>query len=109
MQSFGIICFENLNVKDMLKNNHLAKEISDASWARFIQFVLYKAESAGRVCVLVDPRNTTRTCSRCGRIVAIALSERTFSCPYCALEIDRDLNAAKNILRLGLQSLSEKL
>jgi len=106
VNAFGIICFEKLNVKGMLKNSSLAKAISDAAWRQLIQYTLYKAESAGRVCVLVDPRNTTRTCSRCGSIIEIPLSERTFNCPRCGLTLDRDHNAAINILRLGLQSLA---
>jgi len=107
ISSFGIICFEALNVKEMLKNHCLAKAISDCAWQKFIQYTLYKAESAGRVCVLVDPRYTTKMCSRCGSIIEISLSERTFNCPHCGLSLDRDHNAAINILRLGLQSLGK--
>jgi len=107
VQNFGIICLEGLNVKGMLKNHHLAKAISDASWHRFFHFVLYKAERAGRVCVLVPPRNTSKTCSRCGTVQEMTLSERVFNCFCCGLFLDRDLNAAVNILRVGLHSLGK--
>jgi len=106
VSSFGIICFEKLNVNGMLKNHCLAKAISDCAWAQLVRYTLYKAESAGRVCVLVNPRYTTKMCSRCGCILEISLSERTFNCPHCGLTLDRDHNAAINILRLGLQSLA---
>jgi len=107
VDAFGIICFEKLNVKVMLKNHRLAKAISDCAWQQLIQYTLYKAESAGRVVVLIDPKNTTKICSRCGCINEISLSERTFNCPHCGLVLNRDYNAAINILRLGLQSLGK--
>ena len=66
-----------------------------------------KAESAGREVVLVNPAYTSQICSSCGTIVKKDLSERVHSCPKCGLVMDRDLNAAKNILRLGLQSVAK--
>ena len=66
--------------------------------------ISYKAESAGRLFVLVNPAYTSQMCSGCGTIVPKDLSERIHNCPKCGLVMDRDLNAAKNILRLGLQS-----
>jgi putative transposase len=64
-----------------------------------------KAAYAGSEVVLVDPRNTSQRCSGCGVIVQKELSDRVHSCPGCGLDMDRDLNAALNILRLGMQSL----
>ena len=64
-----------------------------------------KAAYAGSKVVLVDPRNTSQICSRCGLVVKKDLSERVHSCSECGLSMDRDLNAAINILRLGMQSL----
>ena len=84
----------------MVKNHHLAKSISDASWSRFIEYTSYKAESAGKRVILVNPRNTSQTCSNCGVIVKKNLSVRTHKC-LCGLVLDRDINAAINILRLG--------
>jgi len=105
VNEFGIIAIEKLNTKGMLQNHCLSKSISDAAWNQFAQFTQYKAENAGRECVLVDPRNTSKKCSRCGTLVEKALSVRVHSCPVCGLVIDRDENAAINILALGLESL----
>lgn len=105
VNEFGIIALENLNTKGMLQNHCLAKSISDASWNQFAQYISYKAEWADRKCVLVDPRNTSKKCSRCGTLVNKSLSERVHKCPVCGLEINRDENAAINILALGLESL----
>ena len=105
VDEFGIIALEKLNAKGMLQNHCLAKSISDAAWNQFAQYTQYKAENAGRKCVLVDPRNTSKMCSRCGTLVEKSLSERVHSCPVCGLQIDRDENAAINILALGLESL----
>jgi putative transposase len=102
---FGVIAFEDLNVQGMLRNHCLAKSISDAAWGMFVNATRSKAEDAGSKVVLVNPQYTSQTCSRCGLIVKKDLSERTHRCE-CGLELDRDLNAAINILRLGLQSLS---
>ena len=68
----------------------------------------YKAARAGSVVILVDPRNTSKMCSRCGILVEKTLSDRVHSCPHCGLSVDRDWNAAINILRLGLQSVGIK-
>ncbi len=99
---FGLIAFEDLNIKGMVKNHCLSKSISDASWNQLIQFTLYKAENAGRQCVQVDPRGTSQRCSACGAIVLKDLSQRIHDCS-CGLSLDRDHNAALNILALGLQ------
>jgi putative transposase len=64
-----------------------------------------KAEEAGRTVILVNPRNTSKMCSQCGKLVEKKLSERTHSCPHCGLAMDRDANAALNILQRGLQKL----
>jgi putative transposase len=70
-----------------------------------VRYTLYKAEEAGRVCVLVDPEGTSQRCSRCGRVVKKSLAVRVHDCPICGLKMDRDENAAINILALGLQCL----
>jgi len=78
----------------------LNKSILDAGWYQFQQYCLYKAESAGRDVLLVHPKLTSQVCSGCGQIVRKDLSERWHSCE-CGAELDRDYNAAINILRLG--------
>jgi len=107
VSQFGVICFEDLDIKSMLENESrgLSKSISDASWNLLLILTKYKAESAGSLVVFVDPKNTSQLCSQCGMIVLKDLSVKVHKCPYCKLELDRDHNAALNILRLGLQSL----
>ncbi|AFD00824.1 transposase, IS605 OrfB family, central region [Methanocella conradii HZ254] len=105
---FGLIAFEDLSIKKMVKNHRLAKSVSDAAWRMLINATRYKAESAGTKVVLVNPANTSKMCSRCGQIVEKTLDERVHRCPCCGLVMDRDENAAINILRLGLQSVAYK-
>jgi len=105
VSKYGLIAFEDLSITNMLKNHNLAKSISDAAWRMLVTITSYKAESAGSIVVLVDPRNTSQLCSRCGLKVNKSLSDRVHECPQCGLVMDRDENAAINILRLGLQSL----
>ena len=104
---FGVIVFENLNISGMLKNHCLAKSIADAAWSQLVNFTQYKAENAGRKCIQVNPRNTSQMCSGCGDIVEKSLSVRVHNCVGCGLTLDRDHNAAINILTLGLQSLPQ--
>ncbi len=102
---FGLIAFEDLNIKGMMHNHCLAKSIGDVAWNMLVNITSYKAASAGSMVVLVDPRNTSKMCSRCGILVEKSLSDRVHNCPQCGLSMDRDWNAAINILRLGTQSL----
>jgi len=78
----------------------LNKSINDAGWATFIVLCEYKAEYAGSQVLRVDPRNTSQICSGCGTVRKKELSERWHSCT-CGYKLDRDHNAAINILRLG--------
>ncbi len=96
---YDVIVFENLNITGMVKNHHLAKSISDAGWRQLIRFTQYKAEEAGTWVELVDPNGTTQFCSDCGNVVPKKLSTRIHRCPYCGFKIDRDTNAAINILK----------
>ncbi|NLJ22332.1 MAG: IS200/IS605 family element transposase accessory protein TnpB, partial [Methanothrix soehngenii] len=108
VKRFGLIAFEDLNIKGMTKNHCLAKSIHDVAWNMLVTLTSYKAERAGSMVVLVDPRNTSKMCSRCGILVQKDLSERFHNCTQCGLSVDRDWNAAINILRLGLQSVGIK-
>jgi len=101
VKNYDVIVLEDLRIKNMVKNHHLVKSISDAAWAKFTEYLSYKAESAGKKVVFVNPRNTSQSCSSCGEIVKKGLSVRTHICPYCGLILNRDVNAAINILRLG--------
>jgi putative transposase len=98
---FGIIAFEDLNIRGMIKNHCLSKSIQDAAWSQLIQYTTYKAADAGRECVQVDPRHTSQLCSACGLVVEKDLFVRVHHCT-CGLRIDRDHNAALNILSRGL-------
>src|SRR3989441_7185196 len=101
---FGVICVEDLHVNRMVHNHCLAKSIADASWSEFFRKLSCKAEEAGRSSVAVNPAYTSQTCSVCGHRQKMPLDVRVFDCPCCHAQLDRDLNAAKNILGLGLQS-----
>ena len=105
VNSFGVICVEDLHVNRMTHNHCLAKSIADASWSAFFAQLSSKAEEAGRAFVKVNPAYTSQTCSRCGHRQLMPLDVRVFDCPCCHAHLDRDLNAAQNILGLGLQSL----
>jgi len=80
----------------------LHRNIHDAAWNRFVMMLDYKAESAGRRLVKVEPKGTTQRCSKCGNIVKKTLRDRVHDCPYCGLHADRDYNAAVNILIAGM-------
>jgi putative transposase len=109
VKRFGLIVFEDLHITRMLGNHCLAKSIADAAWNQFASYTRYKAADAGRTYIEIDPRGTSQRCSRCGAVVKKSLSIRVHQCPDCGLSIDRDLNAAYNILRLGLQSQGQQL
>lgn len=98
-RSYDLIAVEDLKVANVLRNEHLARSISDAAWATFTNMLAYKAERAGAHFVRVDPKMTSQSCSGCGTIVRKGLADRVHSCPECGLVLDRDHNAAVNILR----------
>jgi putative transposase len=97
VRAHSFIALEDLPSQEMAQKNY-GKSINDAGWSEFIRMLSYKAESAGSRVVLVDPRNTTKECSCCGVLTGKELRERQHNCPSCGLSMDRDLNAAINIL-----------
>lgn len=100
------IVFENLNIRGMQKNHHLAKSIGDASWGKLMQYTAYKAAEAGGCVYYVNPNGTSQICSGCGETVKKSLKVRVHLCTKCGFQADRDLNAALNILgRLGTGSV----
>jgi putative transposase len=106
INNFDIICVEDLDVKGLKEKGHssgMRRSIHDASWSKFIFMLSYKAQSAGRKLIKVDPRNTTQRCSACGSIVKKDLSVRVHECPYCGFSCDRDYNASRNILITGME------
>lgn len=102
IHEYDFIAVEQLRIQNMARNRHLAKSIMDVGWGYFKTRLHVKAAEAGRVVVEVDPAYTSQTCSSCGQRFPerIDLSVRTVSCS-CGLVLDRDVNAAINILQLG--------
>jgi putative transposase len=99
---YGMIGVEGLRVSNMLKNHALARAISDAGWAGFVNVLRCKAERVGAEVVVVNPAGTSQECSGCGAVVAKTLAERWHTCPHCGLSLHRDENAARNILARAL-------
>ena len=99
-------CLENLNVEGMVKNHKLAKSIQDVSWFEFNRQLAYKSKWNFKHYVQIDTFfPSSKTCSSCGAKRNLKLSDRTYICSKCGLEIDRDYNASINILREGLRIL----
>jgi putative transposase len=107
-KDYDVIVVEDLNVAGMLKNRSLAKHISDAAWGEFTRQLEYKTKWYGSTLVKAGPfYPSSKTCSRCGTVKAkLSLDERTYHCETCGLAIDRDVNAAINLARLGLPGTS---
>ena len=114
VNSYDVICLEDLKIKSMQRKmkdetnkqkQGRNRSIADVAWNAFVNQLQYKAEEAGTEVILVNPKNTSKTCSSCGYLVNKALSDRIHNCPMCGLLMNRDLNASINILRLGLESL----
>lgn len=105
VHSHDVIVYEDLKVSNMVKNHHLAKSISDASWYQFTQWLDYYGKIWDKAVVAVAPNYTSQDCSNCGQRVKKSLSTRTHSCSKCKVEICRDANAAINILKKGMKIL----
>jgi len=97
IRDYDIIAIEALNIRGLAKTM-LARDVHDASWAKFLSILAYKAAKAGVHLIEVDPRNSSQDCSGCGIRVPKRLQDRWHACTHCGLLIDRDLNAARNIL-----------
>ena len=96
--SHDLIAYEDLKIRNMVKNHRLAKSISDAAWGRFRTWLLYYGQVHDIPVIAVEPAFTTQDCSACGTRVKKSLSVRTHRCTTCGLVMDRDHNAAVNIL-----------
>lgn len=106
--SHDLIAFEDLKIANLVKNHHLARSISDAAWGRFLDWVRSYGLIHDIPIVVVAPHFTSQDCSECGTRVKKSLSIRTHVCPRCKLVMDRDENAARNILANALQRLKEQ-
>ena len=105
IQSADLVAYEDLKIRNMVKNHRLAKSISDASWYQFRSWLEYFGKVYGRITVPVPPQYTSQACSACGCQVEKTLSTRTHRCPQCGYVADRDENAARNILTLGIHTV----
>jgi putative transposase len=112
VDSYDVLAVEDLSVRNMVRNHALAKSIQDAAWTQFADFLACKAAWASRRYVAVNPARTSQDCSRCGwRNPDLTLADRVFHClnparPDCRLVLDRDRNAALNILARGRQAVT---
>lgn len=104
IQSNDLVAYEDLRVANMVRNGKLAKSISDAGWSQFRQWLEYFGKVFGKATVAVPPQYTSQECSSCGEIVKKTLSTRTHKC-RCGCVLDRDTNAAINILKIGLRTV----
>ena len=102
--SHDLIAYEDLKIANMIKNRHLAKSMSDAGWGQFLAWVNYYAALHAIPAIKVVPHYTSQNCSGCGTLVKKSLSVRTHVCPACGLVLDRDENAARNILAKALST-----
>lgn len=104
---YDLICLEDLNVAGMMKNHCLARQIGQVGWSTLVNNIIYKAKLKGRYVVLIGRyQPSSKTCSSCGTVKAMPLSDRTYVCT-CGLVMDRDVNAARNIHKWGREIHTE--
>jgi putative transposase len=107
VNSYDFFAVEGLSVRRMMANHRLAKSIQDAAWTLFAALLACKAAWAGRQVVAVNPAYTSQDCSGCGhRNTDLTLVDRIYTCVRCGLVLDRDRNAAWNILARGRQMIA---
>ncbi|MGB3403185.1 MAG: transposase [Microcoleaceae cyanobacterium] len=104
VHSNDVIVYEDLRIKNLVKNHCLAKSINDAAWYQFRLWLEYLGKKHSKITIAVPPQNTTQNCSNCGEKVQKSLSTRTHICA-CGCQLDRDENAARNILKTGLSTV----
>ncbi|GHO61560.1 hypothetical protein KSC_004520 [Ktedonobacter sp. SOSP1-52] len=105
VSSHDLIAFEDLQIRNMVRNHHLAKSIHDAGWGRFLLWVNYYGALHKIPVIAVSPHSTSQNCSACGTLVKKSLSVRTHICTDCGVVLDRDHNAALNILQKALSTI----
>ena len=107
--SHDLIACEDLKIRNLVRNRHLARSISDASWGRFLSWLTYYGQVYNIPVITVEPAYTSQDCSTCGAYMKKSLSTRTHICTKCGVVLDRDHNAALNILARALESLKGTL
>lgn len=109
VNNYDVICLESLNVRGMQQNHNLAKSIQDVGWSSFVSKLQYKADWEDKIVIKIDRfYASSQICSECGyqNPAVKDCSIRQWECPQCGTHHDRDVNAAKNILREGLKVLN---
>ncbi len=104
VRSNDVIAYEDLRIKNLVKNHCLAKSINDAAWYQFREWIEYFGLKFGKITIAIPPNYTSQNCSNCGEVVKKSLSTRTHQCK-CGCVLDRDENAAINILKKGLSTV----
>jgi len=103
ISSSDLIAYEDLQIRNLVKNHHLAKSIHDAGWGTFLSWVKAYGVMHNVPIIAVAPQFTSQACSACGTMVKKSLSVRTHLCTSCGVVLDRDHNAALNILAKALE------
>jgi putative transposase len=108
VNNYDIICLEDLNIKGMVKNHKLSKSINDVSWGKLVDMIEYKSQWNDKQIFKINRFfPSSKTCNHCGWInQSLTLKDRVWTCNRCDTVLDRDLNAAKNILKEGLKIIS---
>jgi putative transposase len=106
VDNYSLIAIEDLPMAFMNANKYLGEPSYDASLGTFRRLLEYKASAAGVQVIAVTPYNTSQLCSGCGELVPKDLDTRIHVCPYCGLVLDRDVNAARNILQAALAQVN---
>ena len=107
VNKYNTICVEDLSINDMKKDNFrcINKSIGDVAWKQFLDLLVCKAAEAGKRTIKINPAYTSQDCNICGNRQKLKLSDRMYHCSCCGLSLNRDHNAALNIMTLGMQGL----
>jgi len=104
VNNYNQIFLEDLSINSMLRKHWVSRGIADASWGRFVKYLSYKAEEAGKGVYSLSPKDSSRTCYKCGYVKKdLELKDRSWVCPVCGTQHDRDVNAAFELLNRGLR------
>ena len=109
VKEHDFVAFEDLRIANMVRNHALAASIQDAGWGQLVRFTAYKAAVAGRRVVEVNAAYSTQECFFCGKLNQVPLSVRQFECAGCGRMMDRDINAARIVLKRGLAQVGQDM
>ncbi|MCS4539781.1 MAG: transposase [Thaumarchaeota archaeon] len=109
VREHSLVAFEDLKVRNMVRNHSLAKSIQDAGWGQLVRLTEYKASKAGRLVVRVEPAYSTHECFYCGSLNKVSLEMREFVCGGCGRTLDRDVNAARIVLKRAIAQVGQDM